>query len=134
MGKEEEATAVVMKSVKKNSSAKANILLIQVLGRIGGKGAFKGLTGLYNDGSEAVQTEAVRTLSKWLSVVEAQGLIDFTADLEGKNKILMVRGISSVIVSSTLSKSEKAKLLDQVGTVAPDSEKVKLMELKKGLK
>ena len=81
-----------------------------------------------------MQSEAVRSLSKWESIDQVQQLISFTSDLEGKNKILMVRGISSVIVSSSKSKKDKASLLSQLLAIAPDSEKTKISNLKQELK
>ena len=61
-------------------------------------------------------------------------MISFASNVEGKNRILMVRGISSVIVSSSKSKKDKASLLSQLLAIAPDSEKGRISNLKEELK
>jgi HEAT repeat protein len=132
--KEDKAAAEVIKNISTNSSAKANLSLIQVLSRISGKKAYRGLLNLYSNGSEPVQTEAVRGMAKWTSITEFHDLILFTKSLEGKNRLLMVRGITALIVNSASSTADKKMQLDKLIAIAPDSEKKNLMDKAKSLK
>lgn len=133
--KQDNAAAEVIKVVSNSASSKGNIALIQVLNRIGGKKALRGLLSLHLNGSETVQKETVRTLSKWSSISEFQELILFSKKLEGKNQLLMVRGLTTLIVNSVASKAQKGKQLDQlIGLTTNKQEKQKLLDKKKSLK
>ena len=130
--KEDSVSSQVLKEIKKGSSAKSNIALIQVLGRIGGSNAYNGLVTLYGSGSETVQKEAVRTLAKWTSLEQSSELLKLTALTEGANRTLMVRGLSTLIVNSDTDTATKKSLLEKLSNLAPDNaEKEKILELKK---
>ena len=132
--KENEVATQVVKNIQKGSSAKSNLALVQVLSRIGGTVAFKGLRELYNVGSEAVQKETVRTLAKWSSLDQINELIRITSKTEGSNTILMLRGLSSLIVNSGTDANHKKNLLQKLSGLAPNSdEKKKILDLKNKL-
>ena len=129
---ESKVAAQVIKEIKKGSSARSNIALIQVLSRIGGSQAYNGLVSLYGSGSETVQKEAIRTLAKWTSLEQASELLKLTALTEGSNRILMVRGLSTLIVNGDADTAKKKSLLEKLSNLAPNaSEKSKILDLKK---
>ena len=134
-GHENEVSTEVLKNIQKGSSAKSNLSLIQVLSRIGGKTAFNGLKSLLSVGSEAVQKETVRTLAKWTSLDQFSELLRLASKTEGSNRTLMVRGLSTLVVNGNTDAANKKNLLQKLSGLAPsDSEKQKILDLKKKIK
>lgn len=130
--KEDQVASQVLKVIQKGSSAKSNLSLIQVLSRIGGQKAFNGLTELLNTGSEAVQKEAIRTLSKWTSLDQFSELLRLITKTDGSNRTLMVRGLSTLVVNGNTDAANKKNLLQKLSDFAPnDAEKQKILDLKK---
>ena len=134
-GKENETAAEILKNIKKGSSAKSNLSMIQVLPRIGGSTAFNGLLDLSSNGAESVQKEAIRSIAKWNSLEQFSQLLNFTGNIDGSNRILLIRGISSLIVNSEGTNDKKKDMLKKLSTLAPnDSEKAKLVDQMNKLK
>jgi len=134
-GKEEQVSGQVLKEIKKGSSARSNIAMIQVLSRLGGSNAYNGLVSLYESGSETVQKEAVRTLAKWTSLDQSSELIKLTALTDGSNRILLLRGLSAMIVNGDADLAKKKSLLEKLSQLAPnDAEKKKILDLKSKIK
>ena len=87
----------MVNAVNMNASAKSNLSLVQVLSRIGGDAAFKGLQSFYEKGSPVVQKEAVRALAKWSSIDDVESLLKLTSSLAVSERTLMTRGLSTLI-------------------------------------
>ncbi|MCM8537171.1 MAG: HEAT repeat domain-containing protein [Lentisphaeraceae bacterium] len=124
----------VVKAVNMNASAKSNLALIQVLSRLGGNAAFKGLQSFYEKGSPVVQKEAMRSLAKWSSINDVEALLKMTSSLAVSERTLMTRGLSSLIGNSLLSIDEKKDLLNRTAALADDSEKARIKGLVAKLK
>ena len=97
----------ILQEISSGASSKVNLALIQTIGRVGGQSAFNGLKSLYEDGSDTVQKEAIRTLAKWQDIKNINDLLKIAKETEGSNKILMSRGLSSTINSSALKLEDK---------------------------
>lgn len=129
--KENAVASQVLKVIQKGSSAKSNLSLIQVLSRIGGETAFNGLKDLLSTGSEAVQKETIRTLSKWTSLDQFSELLRLTGKADGSNRTMLVRGLSTLVVNGNADAANKKNMLQRLSELALDAtEKKKILELK----
>lgn len=115
-------------------SSKGNMALIQCLSRLGGKKAFQSLKKLTNSNSQIISKEAFRTLAKWSSFSEVYELLGLVSRADDTTKILMVRGVASMIENSSASTTVKKKMLQKLLNLSPEAEKLKLLELIKKTK
>lgn len=133
-GKADEVSKAILKEISPGASSKTNLAMIQTLNRIGGRAAFNGLAELYDNGSETVQKEVIRTLSKWQDAEQFNQLMQVARMTGGSNKTLMTRGLSSLLVNSNLSISRKIEYLKKVQKIADSKESERISELIKKLK
>ncbi|MCH2205337.1 MAG: HEAT repeat domain-containing protein [Lentisphaerales bacterium] len=133
-GKAEECSKAILAEISSGASSKVNLALIQVLGRVGSQTAFNGLKKLYEDGAETVQKEAIRTLAKWQDIKNLNDLLKIAKASQGTNIILMSRGLSSTISSSTLKLEDKKKYLKKIIDFSDSQEKKRLNEMLKKLR
>ena len=132
-GKADDVSKTILKEISPGTSSKTNLALIQTLNRVGGQAAFEGLTKLYDNGSETVQKEVIRALSKWQEIEQFNQLLKVARITEGSNKVLMTRGLFSLLVNSNLSLSRKKEYLKKLQKIADSREKDRISELIKKL-
>ena len=133
-GKTNEVSKMLLSEISAGASSKTNLAMIQVLSRIGGQAAFSGLIKLFDKGSDSVQKEVVRTLAKWQDVKQFNELLKVASQTQGSSKILITRGISSLVGNSHYPVEKKKSLLEKLMRTADSKEKERIKELLKKLK